>query len=280
MKRLKNMVLTLGMAGSLLLGVATSRPAVALEDQAVMARLTSIPVFTLVDNKGNPIVASLQNDQQEQQPVLLFFLNHQDALEQLAAYQKAKPAEGKTAGVRLLSMREVLESIAKIKDTSKLVYSIEPNATQLQAAVTLLKDNGQLVVKDGKLVTQQGQNFVPDIPLFFPTLPGEDGKVRFLPLTVQKQVDGKTTTEAFIPFYLSKNDLDRDLQRLIKDDSKEKVKVQVLMFNTFLTQLKNAKSEEDVPYRIIPADESSKFVNSLLQQAAQNKGTTAAPQTN
>ena len=280
MKRLKNWALTLGIAGSLMLGVASPRAAVALSEAEVMSRLTSVPVFTLVDDKGNPIVGSVKDAQQKDQPVLLFFLNHKDALEQLSTYQKAKPADAEKAGIRLLSMKEVLESYEKIKDKSKVIYSIEPNASELQTAVSLLKNNGQLVVKDGKLLTKDGNAFVPDVPLFFPTIKGPDGKPRFLPLTVQKEVQGKKQTDAFIPFYLNKGDLDSDIQELIKDNSKQNVQVQVLMFNTFLSHLYNAKAAKDVPFRIIPSDESSKFVNSLLQQAAQKNKQAPAPKTN
>lgn len=268
MKHIKHWALTLSLAGSLLLGVASPRAAVALSEAEVMSRLTSVPVFTLVDDKGNPIVGSLQDAQQQQKPVLLFFLNHEDALQQLSFYQKEKPEEGKKAGIRLLSMKDVLESFDKIEDKSKVVYSIEPSPAQLKTAVDLLKTEGQLVDKDGKLVTKDGQAFSPDVPLFYPTTKGDDGKARFLPLTVEKEVDGKKQTEAFIPFYLSKADLDRDLQRLLEQPDQSKVEVKVLMFNAFLSHLYKAEKAEDAPFRLIPSDESSKFVNSLLQQSA------------
>lgn len=275
MKRIKHWALTLSLAGSLLLGVASPRTAVALSKADVMSQLTSVPVFTLVDDKGNPIVGSIKDAQKQDKPVLLFFLNHKDALEQLAFYQKEKPTDAAEAGIRLLSMKEVLESFDKIKDKSEVIYSIEPNTSQLQTAVELLKTNGQIVSKDGKLVTKSGKAFVPDVPLFYPTTIGEDGKARFLPLSVEQEVQGKKQTDSFVPFYLSKVDLDRDLKDLLKQP-KANVKVQVLMFNAYLSHLYGAKSKEEVPFRLIPSDESSKFVNSLLQQSAAKKA--PAPQ--
>ncbi len=280
MKRIRNWALTMSLAGSLLLGVVSPRAALALTESEVMSKLTSLPVFTLVDDKGNPIVGSIKDAQQQEKPVLLFFLNHEDALKQLAFYQKEKPAEGKKAGLRLLSMKEVLESFDRIKDKSKVIYSIEPNTTQLQTAIELLKTDGQIVSKDGKLVTKDGKAFVPDVPLFYPTTTGEDGKARFLPLSVEREVDGKKTTDSFIPFYLSKADLDRDLQKLLKQPEQPKVEVKVLMFNSFLGYLHNAEKAQDVPFRLIPSDESSKFVNTLLQQSAKNGQKKSAPKTN
>jgi len=267
MKRIKNWALTLGLAGSLLLGVVSPRAAIALSEAEVMSQLTTVPVFTLVDDKGNPIVGTIKDAEKKDKPVLLFFLNHNDALQQLAFYQKEKPAEGAKAGIRLLSMKEVLESFDKIKDKQEVIYSIEPNTSQLQTAVDLLKTSGQIVTKDGKLVTKTGQAFVPDVPLFFPTMTAEDGKTRFLPLSVEKEVQGKKQTDSFVPFYLSKTDLDRDLKELLKDP-KANVKVEVLMLNAYLAHLYKAKTAAEVPFRLIPSDESSKFVNSLLQQAA------------
>lgn len=270
MKRIKHWALTLSLAGSLLLGAASPRPAIALSEAEVMSQLTSVPVFTLVDDKGNPIVGSIKDAQKKDKPVLLFFLNHKDALEQLAFYQKEKPADAAKAGIRLLSMKEVLESFDKIKDKNQVIYSIEPNTSQLQTAVELLKTNGQIVSKDGKLVTKSGQAFVPDVPLFYPTTVGEDGKTRFLPLSVEQEVKGKKETNSFVPFYLSKADLDRDLKELLKEPNAN-VKVQVLMFNAYLSHLYGAKTQAEVPFKLIPSDESSKFVNSLLKQSAEQK---------
>ncbi|MEM9135977.1 MAG: Tic22 family protein [Cyanobacteria bacterium P01_F01_bin.42] len=280
MKRIKNWAFTLGLAGSLLLGAASPRTAVALSEAEVMSRLTTVPVFTLVDDKGNPIVGSLPDAQQQPKPVLLFFLNHKDALEQLSFFKKEKPAEAEKVGIRLLSMKEVLESFDKIKDKSQVIFSIEPNTTQLQTAVNLLKTEGQLMDQAGKLVTKDGKAFVPDVPLFYPTTTGQDGKSRFLPLSVERVVEGKKQTDSFVPFYLSKGDLDRDLQELMKQPTQNKVEVKVLMFNAFLSYLYNAKTPQEAPFRLIPSDESSKFVNSLLQESAKNGQNAPAPQTN
>ena len=280
MKRIKHWALTLGLAGSLLMGMTSPRSALALSEAEVMSRLTSVPVFTLVDDKGNPIVGSVQDANKEQQPVLLFFLNHKDALQQLSFYQKEKPEDAKKAGIRLLSMKEVLESFDKIKDKTKVIYSIEPNNTQLRTAVDLLKAEGQLVEKDGKLVTKNGKAFAPDVPLFYPTTKGEDGRDRFLPLSVEEVVDGKKRSDSFVPFYMSKADLDRDLQKLLKAPEQTKVEVKVLMFNAFLSHLYNAKTAQEAPFRLIPSDESSQFVNKLLQQSAQNGGKAPATKTN
>ncbi|MCM1981333.1 Tic22 family protein [Lyngbya confervoides] len=272
MKRLQHLALALGFTGSLFLGVNGLQPrsAQALSEAQVLSRLTSVPIFTLVDDKGTPVFGADPN-QKPPKPIVLFFTHQKEAQDALASYRKAQPEKGKSAQVLLLSMKDALESFKKIRGENDIKYSIEPNLTQLQTAISLLKSNGEVVSQGDQLMTKDGKPFVSGVPLFYAMATGPDGKSGFVTGTREVTVNGKKQTENYVPVYFSKADLERDLAAVTKAQPQAKVEVKVTMFNNFLAYLYNAKSEAEVPFQLVPSDEAAQFANQLLQEAQKNQ---------
>lgn len=270
MKRLTKLGCTLGLASSLFVGMGqfNPRPAQALEEAKVLDRLTAVPVFTLVSDKGAPIFGSDPNDKSKK-PIILFFVSQKDAQAALASFKKAQPQQSDKAQVLLLSMKDALTSFKKIKGENDIVYSIEPSAPQLQSAVNILKKNGEIVAKGDKLVTKEGKPFVGGVPLFYATTVDKNGKTGFVTGTQEIVDKGQKKQVPYVPVYFSDKDLQRDLAAVQKQQPDAKVDIKVTMFNNFLAFLYNAKTEAEVPFRLIPSDESAQFANTLLNKAKQ-----------
>jgi hypothetical protein len=277
-KTLVKLGVTLGVAGSFCLGANLIKPpaAIALTEPEVLSRLTSVPIFTLVDNQGTPVLGTDPADKSKQ-PILLFFLNQQDAQAALASYRKAQPEKGKEAQVLLLSLKDALETFKKIKGDNKILYSIEPSPAQLQSAIEILKTDGEVVAKDGKLVTKEGQPFEGGVPLFYGVSVAKDGKSQFITSTQEITEKGKKKEVTFVPVYFSRQDLQRDIDAAKSAAPDTNIKVKVTMFNNFLAYLYGAKTSAEVPFQLIPSEEAAQFANTLLQQAAQKASPGATP---
>lgn len=277
MKRIKNWALTLGLAGSLLLGVASPQAAIALSEQEILTRLQSVPLFTLMDDKSNIVPAVIKDNQGTEKNLLVFFLNHQDALQALEQYKKSLPAEAQKAKVQPLSMADYISTSKKFKDRTDTLFTVEANNAYVQSALSILKADGTLVEKDGKLVVAStGKPYVlNDIPLFFAEGLSKDNKRGLFEISYERTVEGKKQVGSFVPFYLSKTDLDKIVAKSPPDS---KIEIKVLMLSNFISNLEKAKTPKDAPYVIMPAQESIQYVESIRQTASQNQK--SAPQKN
>jgi len=173
--------------------MATS--AEALTEAQVLERLSGIPVFTLTDAAGAPLLGSVPKQPptpNKPSQVLLFFLNPDDAQTTLNQIKKNNPALGGKARISISSMNNAYQIIKKNQDKKEVGFQIVPTKASIDSARTILVSQGKPTDK------------LNDVPIFFATGAKGKGKEEGL-LTIEK--GGKQ----FIPFFFYQ----KDLQKLI-----------------------------------------------------------------
>ncbi len=246
---------TLGIAGSTFLGSSaiSNLQALALPEQQIIQKLGAVPMFTITDEKGAPLVASVPN-QKKQSGVAGVFVNRQDAQAFIERLKAKNPQLAKNVRVVPVSLAEVykLELSNKNKPNSP-DFAFVPAQQQVDAAMQLLRQSGQKVEKFN------------GTPLFVAKAGKQEGY-----LTV-KQAD-----QQVIPFFFNKDELQSMLERFKKQkpDLASTIKIQVVNLEGVLQALQNRNDQGLTQIVIVPPKESIQFVRSLQPAApAQNQRT-------
>lgn len=257
MKSFIRLGLTLSLLGGTVIGqtLVQPTPAVALSEADALKRLDPIPVFAVTNKEGIPILASVPSpkDKTKQLQIATFFMSQQDAQSLLSTLKKQKPDVGNTAKVVALSMRQAYDIKVKNKDKAEsLVFEFLPPKQQIDAAVAVLKQNGQNVKEFN------------DIPLFYST----GGKDKGL-LTIEQ---GKNKV---IPFYFNKQDLQGMLDQLKQKDPQlsSTIKVEVTSLSKVLDSLLKESSAGIQQITLVPDRTALQFA--LDQQKAMGAATPA-----
>jgi Tic22-like family len=159
--------------------VAGGLQVLALTPEQIMQKLRPIPVFTIADAKGAPLVASPPSGEKGG-PVAGVFISQKDANAFLENLKSKNPNLAKEVKVVPVSLAEVYQlDKASQGKPNELDFAYVPTKQQVDSAVAVLKQNGQdvkqyngtplFVARAGKekgfLTIQQGNNSV--IPMFF-----------------------------------------------------------------------------------------------------------------
>jgi Tic22-like family len=254
MKSIVRLGLTLSLLGGTVFGpsLIQTPAAFAMPEADALKRLEPIPVFTLTNGQGIPILASVADpkNKAKQLQIATFFMSQQDAQSLLTTLKTQKPDLGKDAKILSLSMRQAYD--IKTKNKSKadtLVFEFLPPKQQVDAALAILKKDGQNVKE------------FPDIPLFF-AIGGADKGL----LTLEQ---GK---EKVIPFYFNQQDLQGMLDQLKQRDPKlsSTTKVQVTSLSKIVDSLMKENSAGIQQITLVPD-------RAALQYALQQQGGSKAP---
>lgn len=189
-KSLLKLATVVGVVGAIMVAPIANLPAEALTEAQAFERLNSIPVFTITDDKGNPLLGSQKNGANQQQ-ILLFFLNPDDAKSMLGQIKSTNPELGGKAQVIVRSMNEAIQVIKK-NDDKKIAFQIVPSKSSIDSARSILTAQGKPVDK------------LPNLPVFFAT--GGKDKEQGL-LTIEQ--NGKQ----LVPFFMDQKDLQAMIDR-------------------------------------------------------------------
>ena len=235
--------------------VTRNMTAVAIPEADVLKRLERIPVFTVTDPKGTPVLASVPNpeDKTKQVQIAYFFMGQTDAQALLKKLQTDKPDIGKGAQVVTLSLKQAYTIQNENKDKKdELVFQFLPTQQQIESAKGVLTKNGLDPAK------------FTGIPLFYAV----GGKDKGL-LTLQQG------EEKVIPFYFSQKDLEGMLANLKEQDAKlsESTSVAVTSLDRVVGSLFKEKGGEIEQIALIPDRSALKYV--IEQQKAAGGGAAA-----
>ncbi len=269
MKSMSRWGATLGIAGSAIIGSSLigSMQALALPQEQIVKKLGPVPVFTITDSKGAPLVASVpsrQNQQgapanrQTQVSVAGVFISQRDAQAFVEKLKKENPELAKTVRVVPVSLGEVykLDQANQDKPTS-LDVAYVPSQQQVNAALDLLRQSGQ-----------KNANQFNGTPLFVARAGKDKGY-----LTI-KQAD-----QQVIPFFFNKDELQSMLDRFKKQQPNmaSTVQIQVVNLEGVLQTLKTRDDKQLNQIVLVPSQESIQFVRSIQPASTQNQNRSAAP---
>lgn len=257
MKSLIRWSAALSLAGSIVLGslLANSTRVLALTEEQVTERLRTVPVFTLANSEGAPLVAT-PTEGENQAPVAGVFISRVDAEKFLSDLKQRDPQAATDIQVVPVSLAEIYTMAQRGRDQeNRLTFAFIPEEQQVQQAQTILQQSGQ-----------EAQNF-EGVPLFLART-GEEGSY----LTI-KQGDREV-----IPMFFTRDELQRMLDRLkeVEPDLASSVNVQVVNLEGLIQTLQTSDNQDLNQILLVPPQASLEFVRSL-QQSPQGQQNQAQP---
>lgn len=252
MKAIFSSIAKLGIVSSAVVGSAIigTLSAIAMPQEQIVQKLGPIPVFTITDAKGAPLVAS-NGENQKQGGVAGVFINQKDAEAFVSQLKTKNPELAKSVRVVPVSLGEVykLDQASGNKPNS-LDFAYVPAKQQVDAAMALLKQSGQ----DEKKF--QGT------PLFVAKAGKEKGY-----LTV-KQADKQV-----IPFFFNKEELQTMLERFKKQQPNlaSTVEIQVVNLEGVIQTMQSRNDNQLDQIMLVPPKESIDFVRSLQPAAGRQQ---------
>ena len=167
----------------------------ALTEAQALEKLNGIPVFTITDEKGTPVLGSLpkqSNSPASDKQLLLFFLSPSDAQKMVDQIKTSNPALGSKARVISRSMQDAYQ-IIKSNTEKKIAFQIIPDKASIDSARSILTAQGKPADK------------LPSVPVFF-AVSGKDKQAGLL--TIEQ--NGKQ----LVPFFFDPKDLQGLIDRV------------------------------------------------------------------
>ncbi len=272
MKTLARLGVLAGLMSSLWLAPAMSgyQVATALPEEQVLRILNNVPVFMITNDKGEPLTVEIPNpqDQSKKIQVFTFFINQQDAQTALNTIKTQQPELGRVGRVSAAALSGALKIALESQKNPAVGVDIIPSSQQLQAAVDMLKKSGDLVEREGRLFTKQGQPFNGGTPLFFlaDTKTGN-------PIALEAQVreNGQTRTQRFIPFYFDKAQLQREVDqaRQQRPELARDTGIRVIMLDNLVSTMLTSNDPVAGQIQLIQTPDAIQFA--VQQQGGSNQ---------
>ncbi|XGW00499.1 MAG: Tic22 family protein [Leptolyngbya sp. BL-A-14] len=246
MKSLVRWSATAGLVGSALIGsfLAGTMQVLAIPQEQIIQKLRPVPVFTIANQQGAPLVASPPSGQKGR-AVAGVFINQKDAQDFLNNLKTKNPDLAKNVKVVPVSLAEVYQLNQTNKDKpEQLDFAYVPSRQQVDTAVSLLKQQG-------------GQQQFNGTPLFVARGGKEKGY-----LTIQQ--DGKS----IIPMFFNKEELQGLLDRFKQQQPTmaSSIEIQVLNLEGLMEVLRTKNDPQLDQIVLVPPQQSIEFVKS--QQGA------------
>lgn len=265
-KSLVSLAATAGVAGAIVVSPIFTLKAEALTEAQVLERLASIPIFTITDDKGSPLLGAVPpqpNAKADDSQLLFFFLGPDEAQTMLSQVQKSSPEVGKKAQIIVRSMNDAYKVIRENKD-KKVVFQFIPTKASVDSARTILTAQGIAADK------------IPNVPVFF-AIGGQGNNQGLLTMSIDQQ-NGKK--EQVVPFFLDKTDLQNMLDRAGKEqpDIAKSTKIQVTSLFQVLDSMitKDNKPNPEVErFQFVPSRTSFEYI---LKNNKQSTTPQLAPQ--
>lgn len=246
---------TLGLCASTLAAtfLAGAPRAIALTDAEVIERLRSVPVFTIADENGSPLVAAptgvAEDGSATVTPVTGVFISQEDAEAFLTGLREASPDLGDDVQVVPVSLAEVYQlAVTSQENNLGLEFVFVPMVEEVQSAVTLLEEQGFTVDE------------FEGVPLFIArSLEGEGG---FLTIEAGDIDAGQSTPESFIPIFFEQVQIETMLSRLQQSQPAlaNTVEIQVINLEGLIETLQTSDNEELNRILLIPPTDSLQYV--------------------
>ncbi|MGK7916886.1 MAG: Tic22 family protein [Prochloraceae cyanobacterium] len=237
---------TLGILGTTVLGVLPGQnlPALALPEKQILQKLAPVPVFTIADEQGAPLVAS----ETDGKKVAGVFISQTDANNFVAQLQKENPQLAKKVRVLPVSLAEVYklaQSNAKKKDALNFAYV--PMKTEVESAKKISSTNGQR------------QPYQGGVPLFVARGGKENGY-----LTVQQN------NQKVIPFFFEQGQLNKVVNQFKQQRPQvaSTVKIEVIPLEAIISTLEKSNDQTLTQIMLVPTQESIQFLQSQQRQRA------------
>jgi len=295
MKSLAQFSRKIGLLGGLVMStVLAGLPAFALPQEDIVKKLSSIPMFTLTDQKGAPLVASVETSEGEtSNAVAGVFVAQADAEAFLNEVKKNKKEFSTEIKVETTTLGNIY---ALAQDpSSTLAFELVPSNTDvLEAKAILTKQLEALKANPKVLKDPAGNPVAPANGQDGKPIKDEEGKVVLFPII---EVDNKgeprvgvplffarigdanqyltiqQNDRQMIPFYFQKGDLEGIIELLENEGSSavDNIRIEVISLSRIISTLEGSKEETNLDESLIlvPPRETVNYIRSLPQTQTQ-----------
>lgn len=237
LKKVLSLGATLSVIGGTFLA-SSNLAAFALPREQVLGKLNPVPVFTIADAQGAPLVASGKDNSR----VAGVFISQKDAQAFITKLKQDDPELGGKVQVIPVSLGEVYELEEQNQGKPDgLSFAYVPIANQVEAAKQILQ--------------QGGQQYQGGVPLF--VAKGGDNQGY---LTIQQN------NQEVIPFFFEKAQAEQMIDRFKqqKPDLASSIKIDVVILEGVISAL--AKNNDELLTKIVlwPTEETIEFIRSTL----------------
>lgn len=251
MKSLQRWGVRLGVFSSALAGflMGMTSNSLALPQEDIVQKLQQVPVFTIADEDGAPLVASGDNDSR----VTGVFMSQQDAKEFVGRLKNENPELGEQVQVIALSLGEIYQLEQEQQNQEEgdsLNFAYVPMEKQVESAMSVLKSQGQEV-----------ENF-QGVPLFIARSSQDEGY-----LTVEQN------GEQIIPLFFEKQQLEGMIDQFKQSQPEQasSVKIDVISLEGMVQTLEEQNDQQLKQIVLVPSQESLKFIQSVQQEQQQQQ---------
>lgn len=230
--------------------LANGLSVLALTPEQIVQKLNRIPVFTIADGQGAPLVAQPPNGQKGN-PAAGVFISQKDAQAFLDRLKTQNSDLAKNVKVVPVSLAEVYQLEQKNQGkNSQVDFVYVPTKQQVEAATAILKQSGQKIDQ------------FPGTPLFAARA-GKDKDKGFL--TIQQG------NQSLIPMFFDKEQLQNLLDRFKQQQPAlaATADIQVYPLEGLLDAMQKQQDPQLEKIVIVPSVESLQFIQSL--QSSQPK---------
>ncbi|MEM8718423.1 MAG: Tic22 family protein [Cyanobacteria bacterium P01_G01_bin.39] len=237
----------LGVIGSLILasGVAENLPAIALTPEEVLEKLEPVPVFTIADEQGAPLVASGEDEAK----VAGVFISQDDANQFVNRLKTENPELAEKVRVAHVSLGEVhkLSKSAQSQENA-LNFVYIPEEEAVTSAETLGEENQQ---------PYQG-----GVPLFVARGGEDQGYLTF-----------ERNSKQVIPFFFDKAQLEEMIAKFKQQmpDIAGNIEIEVHPLEGVIETLETSSDEILDKVVLVPTEESTQSLQSSSQSTSERQ---------
>lgn len=238
--------------------LAQAHTALALSEDQVIEKLNTVPVFTIVDQKGNPLIVTVKDKDKKDSSILPLFMDQKSVSDAYGNLQKDnKAVKDSQIGVLPLGQAfKVIREEQKKKD-AKIGFQFLTDPKTISYALDLFKKT------DAKATS------FPGIPVFYAMGSDEKNKSKGF-VTFEK--DGKQ----YVPLFLDQADIERNLSELkrSKPELAKQMVVEVAPLDSVINSMLEGKNDDQLKsLTFIPSLTSVQYVQTL--QKSPNAAKTA-----
>lgn len=207
-----------------------------LSNKEILAKLDPIPVFTIADEKGAPLISSGEGEDK----VAGVFISKQDANDFVKELKSTNPKLAKKVSIVPVSLGEVYKlSQSEGDQEDPLDFAYVPEADEVETAKTVARENGE--------------KYQGGVPLFVAKGGDNQGYLTF-------ERDGKQV----IPFFFEKEQLDEMVARFQEKDPDRanNIEIEVHPLEGVIETLETDNDKILSQIVLVPSSESIEFLES------------------
>ncbi|AGY57472.1 Tic22 family protein [Gloeobacter kilaueensis] len=253
---------TLSLTG-LLSAIAVCTSAQALPEEDVIKKLDSVPVFTIVDPKGNPLIITVKDKDKKDTSILPLFLDQKAVQDAYGNFQKNNAQAAKNSQIGVISLGQAFKAVRdeQKKKDNKVAFQFLTDPKTVDYALEISKKSDANI-----------KSF-PGIPVFYAM--GSDDKTKAKGF-VTFEKDGKQ----YVPLFFDQKDLERNVNEIkrSKPELAKQMNIEVASLDSVVSTMLEGKNDaEFTKLTFVPSLQAVQYVQTLQKNAKAQAGPAPAP---